>query len=163
MDYRALVIDADTNDCRRLSDILSALGWSVTVAPSIAEATTSISPGQYSLIFFDAQVENDDGNNVISQLSELKFSCGDSTPVIMTLRSSQTDFIVRATVNGASDFLRKPCDKSKVREITLAVRERFYAAAREARDESDFTAKAVGDGVKRNAVHELVGASDAIT
>ena len=160
---RALVIDANPNHCHRLSDILTALGWSINVAPSITEAIATILPKHYSLIFFDAQIENDDGEQTISHLSELKFKCGDSTPIVMTLRSSQTDFIVRAAVNGASDFLRKPCDESKVREIALAVRERFYAAAREAQDESDSTVKAVSDGGKRNAVHELVGESDAIT
>lgn len=160
---RALVIDAAAIDCRRLSDILSALGWSVTVAPSIAEATINISLGQYSLIFFGAQVENDDSEQIISQLSELRFRCGDLMPIIMTLRSAQSDFIVKAALNGASDFIRKPCNEDNVREIALSVRERLYAAARETRDENDSTVIAVSNAGRRNDVQELVGESDAIT
>ncbi|MDQ3258692.1 MAG: sigma-54 dependent transcriptional regulator, partial [Acidobacteriota bacterium] len=159
----ALVIDADANDGRSLSDILSALDWSVDVAASMAEAAITISPGHYSLIFLDAQAESDDSYGVISQLSELKIRCGEATPVVITRRSSQSDFVLKVMMNGAFDSLRKPCEEMKVREIALAVRERLRAAAREARDESEFAVTAVGEGSKPNVVHELVGESDVMT
>ena len=120
---RVLVVDDERLVRWSLGQRLSARGWTVTEAASVAEAVTAPAPDAAIL---DYKLPDGDGVEVLRRLRH----ADPDLPVIMLTAHQDTELIVEAMKAGASDYLTKPFD---VEEVVLRMT-RAVEAARGSRE-----------------------------
>lgn len=162
MELFALVIDADARERRVLQDVLSSQRWKVTEAASIEEAIGGINRHAWKLIFCDSHLSTHriDSTGELTLLRELKRRCDPSTHVVVTVKAGNPNIIFDAVLNGASDYIRKPCREADIYKHSRRVVERLQAAENEKTH-----ARSRVDEFQFHASHDeyaLIGKSDPI-
>ncbi len=107
---RILVVDDEKNICRSMKLILSSEGYIVDLAENAKEAMDIIAGNKPDIMFLDVLLPDKDG---ISLLSQIKRNYP-SIEVIMISGHANLTMAVKATREGAYDFLEKPLQKEKI-------------------------------------------------
>lgn len=117
---RVLVIDDDAVVGRSFDRVLSDKGYEVTTALSGEEALATMNESVFDVVFTDIKMPGMDGLEVTERIKE---RCP-WTPVVVITGYGTEDNESRASVLGASGFVRKPLTPEMIESITLkAVRE----------------------------------------
>lgn len=158
---RALVIDQDAAQRRAVAGVLRGHGWEVSEAASFEEATRVLARRRPALVFCDAQAETDNGRyEDMALVGKLRKCLDASAHVVITAAAEAFCTPAAAILNGASDFMRKPCDEQRIAECSRRVLGRLRAAEREIFDAHLAARCAASDG--STAVCELIGESEAM-
>jgi DNA-binding response OmpR family regulator len=107
---RILIIDDDENVVAGLSRRLIQQGFSVTLAATGAQGSTTAHRDHPDLIILDLRLPDTDGFSVCQELADAPDTC--STPVILLSGMTRPDIIRRPRAAGCQYFVRKPCDPS---------------------------------------------------
>jgi len=163
MNLYALVIEPDPEERSVLRNALHRQQWKVCEAASVAEASRIIGSYLWNLILCDADISTQrvapSGDQTL--LSELKRRLGPKVHIVITAApqvSSITPF--EAIINGASDYISKPCQEDRIEQYSRKVVERLRAAEREAKEA--LLAKRQRPSSSTPPLPELVGESEAI-
>jgi DNA-binding NtrC family response regulator len=162
MQWYALIIDADAEARETVRQWLIKDNWQVAEAASAGEAALLISKRPWELVFCDAglSVRLVDEDQGLTLLGELKRGCSVTARVIITAEQGRPITALEFLLNGASDYMRKPCGEVEVRAHSQAVLERSEAVRRES---ANVQYTAVLDEEENSAVpHAIVGASGSM-
>ena len=107
---RILVVDDEKNICRSMKLILSSEGYIVDLAENAVQAMDIIAVNRPDIMFLDVLLPDKDG---ISLLSQIKRNYP-TIEVIMISGHANLTMAVKATREGAYDFLEKPLQKEKI-------------------------------------------------
>jgi two-component system nitrogen regulation response regulator NtrX len=105
-----LVVDDEEGIRESLSDIFADEGYRVASARSGAEALEKIESEPPDLVLLDIWLPEMDGLEVLERIKERS----PAMPVIMISGHGNIEMAVRATKNGAYDFLEKPLSLERV-------------------------------------------------
>jgi CheY-like chemotaxis protein len=112
---QVLVIDDDAVVGRSFDRVLSEKGYEVSTAVSGEEALKSIGKLNYDVVFTDIKMPGMDGLEVTERI---KARCP-WTPVVVITGYGTEDNEAKASVLGASGFVRKPLTPEMIESITL--------------------------------------------
>ncbi len=112
---QVLVIDDDAVVGRSFDRVLSEKGYEVSTALSGEEAMNSIGNTNYDVVFTDIKMPGMDGLEVTERI---KARCP-WTPVVVITGYGTEENEARASVLGASGFVRKPLTPEMIESITL--------------------------------------------
>src|SRR5215475_9818458 len=99
-----LLVDDDANTLASLSRAFRLAGHEATVCDNAGRAVELLRSERYDLIFSDVVMP---GKSGLEFLEEIK-SAGVKAPVILISGQANIEMAVRATKQGALDFLEKP-------------------------------------------------------
>ena len=135
MDYRALVIEPDAAERRLICEALRD-DWRVIEACSMEEAVRIAAAPPLRLVFCDAQIPAGTSNEACGAtlLEMLKTRFGSHTQIVLTAAAGNSATALEAILGGAVDYVRKPCRRDAIREISARTFARFIAAAKESAD-----------------------------
>ena len=105
---RLLVVDDDEANRQILYDLLTARGYTVTLAESGERAVALAEQEAFDLVLLDITMPGIDGFEVLDRLR--RFHARSELPVIMVTGRNERDHVVRALENGANDYVTKPLD-----------------------------------------------------
>ncbi|MEM7453217.1 MAG: EAL domain-containing protein [Planctomycetota bacterium] len=142
---RILVVDDERINRQMISCIMEDLGHDVVPAASGEEALEVMKANEFDLVLLDFSMPGMDGFDVMDAMQDdVKLM---DIPVIMVTASDESELIVRAFSQGASDYVVKPVDAAvaqvritnqlNLRQAKLELwesQERYALAARGAND-----------------------------
>lgn len=105
-----LVVDDEEGIRETLSGILEDEGYEVSTVASAEDALVFLKQQTPDLILLDVWLPKMDGIELLSKIKELE----DNIPVVMISGHGNIELAVKATKNGAYDFLEKPPSLEKV-------------------------------------------------
>ena len=112
---QVLVIDDDAVVGRSFDRVLSDKGYEVSTALSGEEALETLENSEFDVVFTDIKMPGMDGLEVTERI---KARCP-WTPVVVITGYGTEDNEVKASVLGASGFVRKPLTPEMIENITL--------------------------------------------
>ena len=112
---QVLVIDDDAVVGRSFDRVLSEKGYDVSTALSGEEAMETIENSKFDVVFTDIKMPGMDGLEVTERI---KARCP-WTPVVVITGYGTQDNESKASVLGASGFVRKPLTPEMIESITL--------------------------------------------
>jgi DNA-binding NtrC family response regulator len=112
---QVLVIDDDAVVGRSFDRVLSEKGYDVSTALSGEEALETIENSKFDVVFTDIKMPGMDGLEVTERI---KARCP-WTPVVVITGYGTQDNESKASVLGASGFVRKPLTPEMIESITL--------------------------------------------
>lgn len=112
---QVLVIDDDAVVGRSFDRVLSDKGYEVSTALSGEEALETLENSKFDVVFTDIKMPGMDGLEVTERI---KARCP-WTPVVVITGYGTEDNEVKASVLGASGFVRKPLTPEMIENITL--------------------------------------------
>ena len=112
---QVLVIDDDAVVGRSFDRVLSEKGYEVSTALSGEEAMETINETNFDVVFTDIKMPGMDGLEVTERI---KARCP-WTPVVVITGYGTEDNEAKASVLGASGFVRKPLTPEMIESITL--------------------------------------------
>jgi len=112
---QVLVIDDDAVVGRSFDRVLSEKGYEVSTAHSGEEAMETLENSNFDVVFTDIKMPGMDGLEVTERI---KAKCPWTPVVVITGYGTQANE-VRASVLGASGFVRKPLTPEIIESITL--------------------------------------------
>jgi DNA-binding NtrC family response regulator len=112
---QVLVIDDDAVVGRSFDRVLSEKGYDVSTAMSGEEAMETIENSKFDVVFTDIKMPGMDGLEVTERI---KARCP-WTPVVVITGYGTEDNESKASVLGASGFVRKPLTPEMIENITL--------------------------------------------
>ena len=112
---QVLVIDDDEVVGRSFDRVLSDKGYEVSTALSGEEALETMENSKFDVVFTDIKMPGMDGLEVTERI---KARCP-WTPVVVITGYGTEDNEVKASVLGASGFVRKPLTPEMIENITL--------------------------------------------
>jgi DNA-binding NtrC family response regulator len=156
MDARTiLIVDDDGTTCETLSAMLRREGYDSIEARNGREALMKIAERRPSLVFMDISMPEMDGFEALRLARE---TAGEIPIVIMTGQGTMATAITAIQL-GAFDYVLKPLDISKVREVAKKALETAgdfgHVAAGDSREMDRFTL--IGDSASMQDVYKLIG------
>ena len=112
---QVLVIDDDAVVGRSFDRVLSDKGYEVSTALSGEEALDTMNNNDFDLVFTDIKMPGMDGLEV----SERSKERGPWTPVVVITGYGTEDNEAKASVLGASGFVRKPLTPGMIESVAL--------------------------------------------
>jgi CheY-like chemotaxis protein len=113
--FQVLVIDDDAVVGRSFDRVLSAKGYKVSTALSGEEALETMKQEDFDIVFTDIKMPGMDGLEVTERI---KARCPWTPVVVITGYGTEANE-ARASVLGASGFVRKPLTPEIIESITL--------------------------------------------
>src|SRR5262249_34241400 len=113
-DHPVLVVDDEKNIRRTLRMVLEGEGYEVVEAATADEAASLLGHNRFDLVLLDVKLAEDNGIDLLERLKrgELGEAGTDrAVPVIMISGHANVADAVRATREGAFDFLEKPLER----------------------------------------------------
>jgi DNA-binding response OmpR family regulator len=105
-----LVVDDEPNLRATLARILQDEGYAVTTAANAQEALQYLQAGAYDLAFFDIQMPEVSGLDLLSNVRVLY----PEMPVLILTAHASLDSAIEALRNSADDYLFKPIDPPQI-------------------------------------------------
>ena len=112
---QVLVIDDDAVVGRSFDRVLSEKGYEVSTALSGQEALDTMDNNEFDLVFTDIKMPGMDGLEVTERIKE---RCP-WTPVVVITGYGTEENEAKASVLGASGFVRKPLTPEMIESVTL--------------------------------------------
>lgn len=127
MMQRVLIID-DEPDIRELLEItLGRMSLQTQSAGSLAEARTLLQGGAFDLCLTDMRLPDGDGLTLVGEIQK----CYPQTPVAVITAHGSTETAIVALKSGAFDFVSKPVDLTKLRNLVTSALKLSQPAPRE--------------------------------
>ncbi|NTV35882.1 MAG: sigma-54-dependent Fis family transcriptional regulator [Anaerolineaceae bacterium] len=104
MSFTVLIVDDEDNAREFIGKFLSAKGFEVTGASTLAEARQALQRGTGDIILLDVQLPDGYGPSLLYETTQMQ----NSPPIILITAYGDIDMAVDAMKNGAHDFLTKP-------------------------------------------------------
>lgn len=163
MEFLALVIEPDTDLRRLIREVLEEDGWQVVEVCAVDDALTVISHRQdWPLVFCTtnpAIVESNEHAS-LNILRLLREHLGAAAYIVMMGADNSPSAALNAILDGASDFMGRPCAPDDIRKRSLFVKQRLHAASQESTQPSlsihPYTLE------NNKSAPELIGSSEAI-
>jgi two-component system, cell cycle sensor histidine kinase and response regulator CckA len=118
---RALVVGCESEDRKKLNEVLGALGHDVTEADDGETALTIYEQAPFPLIVLDRTLRGMDGLELCQKLRTLP--SGDEPFIIITHDLDRPKYVLEAMQAGANDYLGKPLEVTSLR-VRLTIAER---------------------------------------
>ena len=149
-----LVVDDEATILTTLQKALSLEGYAVEVAGGVAIAEEKLKKRAFDLCLFDVTLPDGDGIDLLRRLRAQKVD----VPVIMMSGHATIDTAVRATREGALNFIEKPLNTDALLiSIETALRlERAETEARELRKASGANGELVGQSAEMQKLSEQI-------
>ena len=112
-----LVVDDNPANLAAFEATLSEPGFELVIAQSGADAMRELLTGTFAVILLDINMPHLDGYQVMEQLKALNDPL--LPPIVILTAQHGKDFLLRALVGGARDFITKPFDRN---ELLMRVR-----------------------------------------
>ncbi len=141
----ALLVEDDSATREAMTALTRREGFEVDVASSLEEATVAIQRRTPHVILCDLVLPDGDGLSMLSQIDT------DKTDLVVITGKSTVNSVVMALRNGALDYLTKPVDVERLRQILQDV-----AAARGC---AESRAESLDDARESGRFAKLVGRS----
>lgn len=132
---RALVIDDEPDILELVSLTLSRMNVEVVTASSVADARRKLSAGEFDLCFTDMQLGDGNGLDLV-RLIQKQYP---GTPCAVITAHGSMDTAITALKEGAFDFVAKPVDLQRLRDLVksaLKLRQRGSVRAEGSENES---------------------------
>ncbi|RPH95760.1 response regulator [candidate division KSB1 bacterium] len=110
-----LIVDDDPDIVALLEHTLTAEGWSVLTASSVAEARLRVEDFPVQLVLLDYTIPDGNGLELLCWIKRQR----PEAVVIMVTANSNEDVLIDLIKNGADDYIRKPFDPD---DVSLACR-----------------------------------------
>ena len=104
MAMTVLIIDDEENARENIGQFLTAKGYEVKGAATLAEGRASLQRGDGDIVLLDVQLPDGYGPNLLYETAGMPFR----PPIILITAYGEIDMAVDAMKNGAHDFLTKP-------------------------------------------------------
>lgn len=114
---RILIVDDERNIQFLLAKALEIEEYTVNTVSTGKEALLKISGEHYDLIILDLRLPDIDGLEVLKEMDAV----GNKLDVIMITAHGNIDVAVEAMKNGCVDFIQKPFDIDKFRELVDSI------------------------------------------
>lgn len=161
MTLRALVIEPDALERRRLHGFLRDEGWHVTEVDSADEAYGVAAGQDWGLVICDVKLSTTTiaGRSGMGLLDILADALGDVGELILSASSGQSLSAFEAVLSGAAaDVILKPYKVDEVRDISARARRRWEVVEDADTAETLFASSRMED----SGEHQLVGESAAM-
>ena len=112
----ALVVDDDVNFGLGLAEVVSREGFTVKTAGSIKEAKAEIAKASPDVLLLDLHLPDGTGLDLVRDIEG-----GPPTEVVLITGQATVDTAVEAMKRGASDYLVKPVDFTRVKLVLAKV------------------------------------------
>jgi DNA-binding NtrC family response regulator len=106
MGFTVLVVDDEENFRLNIESLLSAHGYEVIGAATLAEARRLVQRGSADIILLDVMLQDGYGPSLLEETLAMP----NRPPIILMTAFGEVDMAVDAMKNGAHDFLGKPID-----------------------------------------------------
>ena len=116
-DYRILIIDDEEGLREGLAKVLEIEGFSVDTASTAGEGIGRIEERQYSLVFIDYKLPDQNGIEVLKSINP------DTTRSVIMTAYASVESAVEAMKIGATDYLMKPFSNQDLVEIAIKFHE----------------------------------------
>jgi DNA-binding NtrC family response regulator len=123
---RVLVVDDDPDTCRFLQAVFEAEGHQCDVFLCASDAAQHLSANPTDLALVDVYLGNDNGVDLVQRFREIQ---PDLHAVVMTAQVS-LETAARSLAEGAVDYVSKPLDISRIRDLCRHQAEQAEHAAR---------------------------------
>ena len=110
---RILVVDDDSYVREATEEILTRRAYDVDTAPEAATALRMLDEGEYDLILSDIRMPGMSGLELQNEL----LVRGIDLPVVIITGHGDVTLAVETMKNGAVDFLEKPFDEGKIKDL----------------------------------------------
>jgi two-component system response regulator AtoC len=156
---RILVVDDDKKILFAFEQVLKRERYACLTASSGAEALAALSAYHPSAIFLDIAMPHLDGMQTLEKIKQ----CDASVPVIMITGHGTMQTAIKAMQMGAFDYLTKPLDITKVRDLTrraIASRENIEVVPEQhTRFDADVVERyeLIGNSPKMQEVYKAIG------
>lgn len=114
--YCALIVDDEPDLCELLSITLARMDIHCTTAGSVAAAKQALAKQFFHFCLTDLRLPDADGIALLEHMQQHY----PNTPVAMITAHGDADFAVKALKLGAFDFVAKPIDLNRLRELATA-------------------------------------------
>jgi CheY-like chemotaxis protein len=115
---RALIVDDDSTVCDLVQNLLGSTGLEVVGLTSSTEAATLLQAEKFSVVLLDLRMPAPDGFELARQARASGFN--KMTPVILISDDQSLAAVSQGFKAGASFFLYKPLDKSRLLKLIRA-------------------------------------------
>ncbi|MBI4547147.1 MAG: sigma-54-dependent Fis family transcriptional regulator [Ignavibacteriae bacterium] len=156
---RVLVVDDDEKILFAFREVLKKDGHKCIVARNGEEALDRLSKKSPDLVFMDITMPKLDGLEALKQIKQHE----SLLPVIIITGYGTMQTAIKAVQNGAFEYLTKPLDVEKIREVTtraiLSAKTRAAGLKEVDAFKADFVDRyeLVGRGSKMQEVYKLIG------
>lgn len=159
MSLTVLIVDDEENARQFIGSFLSARGYEVQGAATLAEARQCLQRGEADIILLDVQLPDGYGPSLLDETAHMPMR----PPILIITAYGDIDMAVEAMKNGAHDFLQKPIQLTQLEKSIsrageiVAMRRELSHLRRMQRGQLDFivgkspTMQAVLDQAQRAA------------
>ncbi len=116
MKYKALIIDDEPDICDLIQITLERMDIDCSTAATFSEAITQLEQQEFHFCLTDMKLPDGNGMDLIS-LAQKKYK---KMPIAMITAFGNMETAVAALKSGAFDFVAKPIDLSRLREVVTA-------------------------------------------
>lgn len=110
-----LIVEDDSDEARRLDQVLTRMGYRCTVVQDGDAAVALLAAERFDAVLLDLVLPGLDGRGVLSAMA----AAGDATPVVVQVTPAGLDAAGGAIRAGARDFVVKPAGALRL-EVALA-------------------------------------------
>jgi CheY-like chemotaxis protein len=118
MPSRAFIVDDDPATCELVETVMNAAGVDVLALTASAEAPARLRAEKFSLALFDMRMAAPDGMELARQARASGLN--KMTPIILLSDDTSTTAVLQGFEAGATFFLYKPIDKSRLQKLIRA-------------------------------------------
>jgi two-component system response regulator AtoC len=153
----ALIVDDDSHFLMPLAELVEREGFSTSVASSLSDARAMLGSKRPDLILIDLFLGDGTGMDLLAEIED-----GSPIDVVLITAHASVDTAVEALRKGASDYLTKPLDVSRLKTVLTnvrrahALREEVDALRAELRKLGRF-GSLVGISAAMQRVYDLIG------
>lgn len=116
---RILIVEDDKIQAENLNELIISLGYECNYTTNSIEAYEILQSEKYDLVLLDLKMPNIDGMTLLRKIIQLKL---DTRVVIITAFGS-IESAVEAMKHGAYDYLVKPVEENKLKELLELVKQ----------------------------------------
>jgi len=154
--YTAVLVDDDREFRESLGAVLTAEGFEVREASSLAEARAALSASTPDIVLLDLGLPDGSGSELLEDMAATS-----SAEFIVLTGNASIESAVQAIRSGARDYLTKPLDPDRLRAVlagvarTLGFKLEVSRLSRELRDLGRF-GRMVGRSSAMQSVYDLI-------
>jgi two-component system response regulator AtoC len=156
---KVLVVDDDEKILFAFREVLKRDGYKSITAKSGKEALEKVSAEQPGIVFMDITMPKLDGLEALKRIKEKN----QSTPVIIITGYGTMQTAIKAMQLGAFEYLTKPLDVEKIREVTRRAFSSVQSRAMSVEEPLSFKAdivdryELVGNSERMQEIYKLIG------
>jgi CheY-like chemotaxis protein len=118
MQRRGLVVDDEPVVCELIRKVLHSAGMEALTLTRSTEAPEIIDEGKFDMVFLDLHMPSPDGIELARQMRSSRFNR--MTPIVLISDDQRPSALSVGFAAGASFFLYKPIDKSRLLKLVQA-------------------------------------------